>query len=117
MPYYRTAGIGVFAGRPFKQDMFVPVSTRTLFLPRNIPGNEILYNYIFAYNDTHMGLVLDYGSVLNHHESANVQAVRRPEFQLWNNVNFRVRMGFVCGHRSVSKDACMHTTTQETRIH
>ena len=56
----------------------MPVTSRTLFLPDNIPKNQILYNYVFSFNETHIGLFLDYGSLLNHHESANVKAVTDP---------------------------------------
>ena len=47
-----------------------------LFLPKNFPNNQALYNYVFGYNETHIGLVLDYGSLFNHHESANAEATR-----------------------------------------
>ena len=91
-PWFQTAGFGVFAGRPFERDVLVPVTTRTLFLPDNIPKNQILYNYVFGYNETHMGLFLDYGSLLNHHESANTKAGVKVRGS--NNVYFQVRMGF-----------------------
>ena len=70
----------------------------TLFLPHNFPKSQFLRNYVFGHNDTHMALVLDYGSILNHHENANVQAA---EFAQSNNIHFRVRVGFVCANRNV----------------
>ena len=62
-----------------------------------------------------MTLALDYASILNHHENANVQAGRFPE--KLHDLQFRVRMGFVCGDRSVLKMqyACMQAHTQDTR--
>ena len=108
-PRFRTAGFGVFAGRAFEQDDLVPVSWKTLFLPKNIPKNQVLCNYAFGYNETHVGLVLDYGSVLNHHESANVQV---GEEYPGGGVHFYVRMGFQSGNRDAPKkcciNACMH---------
>ena len=87
-----TAGIGVFAGRAFKQKKQVLAIRKTLFLPNNFPPYEFVHNYVFGYNKTHMALVLDYGSLLNHHESANVKAGE--EVPGSNKVNFQVRMGF-----------------------
>jgi hypothetical protein len=90
----------------------LPATWKTLFLPNNFPKSQALRNYVFGHNETHMSLVLDYGSVLNHHESANVRAV---QFQpSSNNVNFRVRMGFVCGNRNVLKICSM---TQQIHEH
>ena len=64
-----------------------------------------------------MGLVLDYGSVFNHHESANVEAVRFP----WlHNVHFQVYMGFVCGNRNILNNMqypCMHIYKTDTYKH
>ena len=70
----------------------MPLSRKTLFLPENIPKNQVVYNYVFAYNETHMGLVLDYGSLFNHHESANVEAGGNVAGS--NNVQFQVRWVF-----------------------
>ena len=92
-PWLRTAGFGVFAGRAYKQDELLPATWKTLFLPKNFPKKQVLLNYVFGYNETHIGLVLDYGSVLNHHESANVKAV---EFPASNNIHFRVRNSGFC---------------------
>ena len=72
----------------------------TLFLPNNFPKSQFLSNYVFGHNQTHMALVLDYGSVFNDHESANVKAVTQS-----HNVHFQVHMGFECG-RNVLK-ICM----------
>merc|ERR1719174_2768806 len=85
-------GFGVFAGRAFEQDVLVPVSWKTLFLPNNFPNNQVLYNYVFCHNETHMALVLDYGSVLNHHESANVE-----EVPVSNNVEFKATKDIAAG--------------------
>ena len=85
------------------------VSWKTLFLPQNFPENQVLRNYVFGYNETHMALALDYGSILNHHESANAKAVRFFGLPPGNDLQFRVRMGFVCGNHNVLKIqyACM----------
>ena len=94
--WFQTAGFGIFAGRAFKKDVLLPVSWKTLFLPKNVPDNQVLRNYVFNHNETHNGLVLDYGSVLNHHESANVKAVHLSEIPPGNDVQFQVRLDFVC---------------------
>ena len=87
----------------------LPGTWKTLFLPENFPKNQALYNYVFGHNKTHMALALDYGSVLNHHESANVQAEHFSELPPMNDIQFRVCMGIVCGNRNVLKMqyACM----------
>ena len=46
----------------------------TLFLPVNIPGLQTPRYYSFDHNKTHMAVDLDYGSLINHHESANAEA-------------------------------------------
>ena len=118
--WFQTAGFGVFAGRAFKLDEIVLPSWKTLFLPGNFPTRQALCNYAFGYNATHVALVLDYGSVLNHHESANVEV---GEEYPGGGVHFYVRMDFQCGNRNAPKicciNACMHTYryTIETRIH
>ena len=99
--WFATAGFGVFAGRAFKQGDMLPVSWKTLFLPENFPNSQVLRNYVFGHNQTHIALVLDYGSVLNHHESANVHAISDSQLA---HVLFEVRMGFVCGTK-----LCIHT--------
>ena len=97
----QTAGFGVFAGHAFKKDAPLPVSWETLFLPRNFPDGQDLSNYIFDHNETHMGLVLDYGSLFNHHESANAKAGE--EFLGSNKVHFQVRLVFQDAHCNVLK--------------
>ena len=57
----------------------------TLLLPKNI-----CENYVFAYNETHAALILDYGSVINHHESANARATHFPDVN--HNLYIQVRM-------------------------
>ena len=52
----------------------------TLLLPKNI-----CENYVFAYNETHAALILDYGSVINHHEISNTKNVG------YNNMYYQVR--------------------------
>ena len=92
---YQTAGFGVFAGRAFKKDETVLRSWMTLFLPNNFPKSEAVDYYDFAHNKTHSALVLDYGSVANHHGCANAKAkdVNKKETQN-ENVHFQVRTGF-----------------------
>ena len=94
----------------------LPGTWKTLFLPANFPKNQALRNYVFGHNETHMALVLDYGSVLNHHESANVKAVHFAEVPPGNDVHFRVCMGFACGNRNVLKKnpVCMQAHKRYT---
>ena len=101
------AGFGVFAGRAFKQGELLRIAWKTLFLPNNFPKTQALRYYAFGHNTTHMALVLDYGSVFNHHEGANVEAV---DFPPTSNVYFRVRTGFICANHNALKKmqyACM----------
>ena len=104
-----TAGIGVFAGRAFKKDALVLVSSKTLFLPQHFPESHVLGNYAFGYNKTHIGLVLDYGSIFNHHKSPNVKAGEK--FPGSNKIHFQVRMRFQEANCNVLKKmqyTCMH---------
>ena len=77
----------MFAGRAFNKDEVVIRSWETVFLPNNFPQGVSVWYYVFAYNETHMAVPLDYGSLLNHHESANT----RVWFGLNNNLHFQVR--------------------------
>ena len=86
---FQTAGFGVFAGRAFKKDELIPVTWKTLLLPTNFPKSQALRNYVFNHNETHMALVIDYGSIMNHHEKANVEAVK---FARSYDGHFQVRM-------------------------
>ena len=74
----------------------------TLFLPNNFPKAEAIHNYVFGHNKTHTAVVLDYGSLMNHHESANTKAKRvnnpLPQTQK-ENVHFQVRTGLPSGNR------------------
>ena len=70
----------------------LPATWNTLFLPENFPSEHIIRNYVFGHNDTHVALALDYGSLFNHHESANVEA--GGEVAGSSNVEFMVRLGF-----------------------
>ena len=85
-------GFGVFTGRSFEQGLLLEVSWKVLFLPINFPSSQVISNYAFGYNETHMGLVLDYGSLLNHHKSPNAKAGE--EVPGSNNVFFLVSMDF-----------------------
>ena len=78
----------------------------TLFLPNNFSPLSIGY-YIFAYNATHVAMPLDYGSLLNHHESTNAEAVGVSGCV--SNVYFRVRRGFLFANHNVSKVCCIYT--------
>ena len=63
-----------------------------------------------------MGLVLDYGSLLNHHESPNVKPGE--EFPGSTYIHFQVSMVFNIFIAILQKFAvCMHTYTTETRTH
>ena len=74
----------------------------TLYLPYNVPRSQVVCNYIFHHNTTHSGLVIDYGSLLNHHESANVKSESIEE-ESGPNIHFQVRRGFQCVNRNVLK--------------
>ena len=87
----------------------MPIAWKILFLPKNFPKTHALRNYVFGHNKTHSALVLDYGSVLNHHESFNVQA--GAEFPGSDYVNFLVRTGFVCANSNTPKVYSMHAYT------
>ena len=67
----------------------------TLFLPHNFPKSEAVDYYDFDHNKTHSAMVLDYGSVTNHHGCANARAkdMDTKETQK-ENVHFQVRTGF-----------------------
>ena len=110
-PWFQTAGFGVFAGRAFKQDEPVMRTWKTLYLPYNMPRTQVICNYIFGHNETHTALVIDYGSLCNHHDSPNAKAVTVHEPV--PNTHFQVRTGFECANRNVLKiciHACMHAT-------
>ena len=74
----------------------------TLFLPKKISKSEAVGNYVFGHNETHSALVLDYGSLINHHESPNTKPIRlvsvdaKPPKTQNENINFKVRAGFPC---------------------
>ena len=80
-------------------------SWMTLFLPKTFPKSEAVDNYLFFHNVTHSALVLDYGSIMNHHESANTQAIRYMDDE---NLHFQVRMEISC------ESAHMHTHMHNT---
>ena len=72
----------------------------TLSLPENFPKSQATSNYLFP----PMSLPLGYGSIANHHESANTQARKTIGF---DNIDFHVRRGFQYANRNIPK-ACMH---------
>ena len=87
----------------------MPPAWKTLILPNNFPHSQVLRNYVFGHNQTHVALALDFGSVLNHHEDANVQAVHFTDLPPQNDVQFRVCITcFVCGNLDVLKKCSMH---------
>ena len=55
-----------------------------LTLPENFPRAEVATNYLFPPTS----MVLDYGSIANHHESANAEATRVTGS---DNIDFYVR--------------------------
>ena len=72
LPWFQTAGFGVFAGRAFKKDEIVMSSWMTLFLPMTFPWGLSPWYYASTHNETHTALPLGNGLIANHHESANV---------------------------------------------
>ena len=74
----------MFAGRPYKKGEIVLPSWMTLTLPENFPRAEVATNYLFPPTS----MVLDYGSIANHHESANTEAARVTGS---DNIDFYVR--------------------------
>ena len=76
-------------------------SWKTLYLPYNLPRSQVVRNYVFAHNQTHMALVIDYGSLLNHHKDANVKTFgilgSHPK------LHFQVRRGVQCANCNVLK--------------
>ena len=93
----------------------MPATWKTLYLPENFPKSQVLRNYVFGHNETHMGLVLDYGSILNHHENANVQAldIKIPRL---NNLHFQVRMYELQCYKN-NQCACMPACTHKQYMH
>ena len=73
----------------------------TLFLPKTFPlDHQATRDYTFGHNNTHMALSLDYGSLMNHHESANV----RSGHQLGSDaMQFQVHRSFRFAIHNVSK--------------
>ena len=62
-----------------------------LFLPKNLPPDLSPWNYVFQHNETHVALPLDYGGILNHHDSPNTKVV----FAGKSSMHFQVR-GSTC---------------------
>ena len=77
----------------------------TLYLPYNLPWGQTTQCYIFGHNETHTALDLDYGSIINHHESANARVIG-----VNNDMYYRVR-GF-----SMCESQCLKTM-QHTYMH
>ena len=64
----------------------------TLFLPKNFPSGPFFpWDYAFEYNDTHIAVALDYGSIINHHESPNAEKVWLDAAR--DTISFAVRRG------------------------
>ena len=74
-------------------------SWRTLFLPKTLPGNSVLWHYIFGHNETHISLPLSYGSLVNNHESANIAYASTGNDTV--ETGFMVRDDFQRGNRNV----------------
>ena len=89
--------MGVFAGRAFSEDEVVLRSWITLFLPKTFPKDQAPWDYTFGHNETHVALSLDYGSLINHHESFNVAPIGS------THLRFQVRRGFQFANHNVSK--------------
>ena len=64
----------------------------TLFFPESFPKGQAARDYIFSYNKTHIALPLDYGSIMNHHESFNAEPIGLIEDP--DNFHFQVRSVF-----------------------
>ena len=89
----------------------MPVSWKTLFLPQNFPKDQVFSNYILGESETHFSLVLDYGSLFNHHESANARAKAETVPGL-KSIYVQVRMGFqyaeACTHNHIHHEHTKH---------
>ena len=97
----------------------------TLSLPGGNPGLQTLRCYAFAHNKTHMGVDLDYGSIINHHESANTEAIGIKKMY------YRVREFLMCEsqcskpmqhthmhtHMHTHIDVCTHTKLLQCMPH
>ena len=66
------AGLGVFAGRDFKEGETVLRSWGAAFFPKGLPAHLPPYYYVFHADDTQDALHLGYGSITNHHDFYNV---------------------------------------------
>ena len=99
----------------------------TLFLPKNLPPALSIWYYCFDYNETHMAMPLSYGSLLNHHKSANVKSANVYTLSgLNNNVHFQVRGDFqiaicnvlkICTCTHARANMCIHTCTADAYTH
>ena len=87
----------------------------TLFLPANSIYGQAAWNYVFGHNETHKALALDYGSVMNHHDSANTRAIHFPGFK--KGIHFQVRRGFQYANRNVLEIGSMNACTHTQKIH
>ena len=92
----------------------------TLFVPNSLPEGLSIWFYSFGYNRTHGAIPLDYGSLLNHHKSANTHAV--PDLN--NNMHFQVRGFFQCANHNSLKigmractNMCIHTHAQQMHVY
>ena len=107
-PWLQTAGFGVFAGRAFNKGEMVIRTWMTLFLPQTIPNDLIFRHYCFGFNNTHSAIPLNYGSLLNHHESANTR---------FANMNIHVRAGLQGADCNVLKHIHMHSFMHAEHMH
>ena len=115
---FQTAGIGVFAGRAFKKYEIVLRSWMTLLLPQSFPQHEMLRCYVFGRSKTDMALDLDYGSIINHHESANAvaAAVKSADARAGGYMHYRV-CGLSMFKLQCKKKLCMHAYIMYAHIH
>ena len=74
-------------------------SWKTAFFPTELPEDLSLWYYVFGANDTHVALPLGYGSVVNHHEFANVEHAWSDDSQ--QSIMFAVREFCIIIHISM----------------
>ena len=88
-------------------------SWRTLILPKTLPTSSPWY-YSFGYNETHTSLSLSYGSLVNNHESPNLQYASAEDDV--TKTGFVVRGDFQCGNRNVL-NISLHAYIQCIYVH
>ena len=72
---------------------------------------QILRNYVFGHNETHLMLDLDYGSIINHHESANARASGDNDYMY-----YLVRVQWTSSHvlKLYTMNTCAHKRHMST---